>query len=53
MHSFSGHCTLFFFFFFQQPEETKLISETSGLFQAEDVAKIIVQDSLVSSNEHP
>ncbi|XP_072169159.1 3-dehydrosphinganine reductase-like isoform X2 [Diadema setosum] len=29
-----------------QPEETRLISETSGLYQAHDVAKIIVRDSL-------
>ncbi|XP_041455506.1 3-ketodihydrosphingosine reductase-like [Lytechinus variegatus] len=29
-----------------QPEETRLISETSGLYAAQDVARIIVQDSL-------
>lgn len=31
-----------------KPKETVLISETAGLWKAEDVAKKIVNDSLVS-----
>ena len=52
MHSFSGHCTLLFFSFNSQKRQN-WYQRTSGLFQAEDVARIIVQDSLVSSSEHP
>jgi len=33
---------------FLQPLETKLMSETSGLFEADHVARVILSDAVVS-----
>lgn len=40
-----------FYFSDWQPLETRLISETSGVCQPEQVAKIVVRDAVVSGND--
>jgi len=37
-----------FLLLFLQPLETKLISDTSGLFEASHVARVILNDAVVS-----
>lgn len=41
---------IFFVVYFGQPLETRLISETSGVYQPDQVAKIVVKDAVVSGN---
>lgn len=38
-------------FLLTQPLETKLISETSGVWQPDQVAKVFVKDAVVGSSD--
>lgn len=40
------------FVYFSQPLETKLISETSGVWQPDQVAKILVRDAVVRESSY-